>query len=81
MSSFAILPIPPARWRKDLFYYLQLVSAATSYTRGCNVCAGQREEYRAICRDLTTRLYSRLSIAVHARRTVLKTCNSVRWPF
>lgn len=63
MSSFA-LPVIPPRALADRFILLLTISFSRHFVHSetqCDVCAGQREEYRAVYRDLTTRPYFRLS--------------------
>jgi len=60
LNVLVCYPARSSHARGDLFYYLQLVSAAASaYTRRCSAtcAAGQREEYQPTRRDLTTRAY------------------------
>lgn len=61
-----------ARWWR--FILLLTISFSHHFVYSetqCDVYAGQREEYRAVYRDLTTRPYFRLSML---EETVLKTC-------
>lgn len=66
-------PSHSSRAGGDLFYYLQLVSAATPYTqRRSATCARvSAKNTAAVYRDLTTRPYFRPSVL---GGTVLKTC-------